>query len=65
MNVLNQNRRCPMSMSSHISELQKKHEELSERVELIQRRPGSDDLEIASMKKEKLRLKEKISRLRN
>jgi hypothetical protein len=46
-----------MSMSSHINELQKKHEELSQRVELIQRRPGSDDLEVASMKKEKLRLK--------
>lgn len=54
-----------MSMSSHISELQKKHEELSERVELIQRRPWSDDLEIASMKKEKLRLKQQITRLKN
>jgi hypothetical protein len=54
-----------MSMSSHINELQKKHEELSQRVELIQRRPGSDDLEVASMKKEKLRLKEQITRLRN
>ena len=52
-----------MSMSSHISELKKKHEELSERVESIQRRPGSDDLEVATMKKEKLRLKEEISRL--
>ena len=54
-----------MSISSHIFELQKKHEELSQRVELIQRRPGSDDLEVASMKKEKLRLKEQITRLRN
>ena len=54
-----------MSMSSHISELQKKHEELSAKVELIQRRPGSDDLEIASMKKQKLRLKEEITRLQN
>lgn len=52
-----------MSMSSHISELQKKHAELSQRVELIQRRPGSDDLEVMSMKKEKLRLKEQITRL--
>ena len=59
------NRRLPMSISSHIFELQKKHEELSRRVELVQRRPGSDDLEIASMKKEKLRLKEQITRLKN
>lgn len=54
-----------MSISSHIFELQKKHEELSRRVELVQRRPGSNDLEITSMKKEKLRLKEQITRLKN
>ncbi|MEJ6708851.1 MAG: DUF465 domain-containing protein [Amylibacter sp.] len=54
-----------MSLSSHISELQKKHEELSRRVETTQRSPGSNDLEIASMKKEKLRLKEQISHLKN
>ncbi len=54
-----------MNMRSHISELQKKHEELSARVELMQRRPGSDDLEIVSMKKEKLRLKEQLTRLGN
>ncbi|WP_069298763.1 YdcH family protein [Neptunicoccus sediminis] len=54
-----------MSMSSHISELKRKHEELSQRVETFQRRPGMDDLEIASLKKEKLRLKEEINRLSN
>lgn len=54
-----------MNMCSHISELQRKHQELSERVELMQRRPGSDDLEIVLMKKEKLRLKEQLTRLRN
>ena len=54
-----------MSMSSHISELQKKHEELSQRVEMTQRSPSSNDLEISSMKKEKLRLKEQISNLKN
>lgn len=54
-----------MSMSSHISELQKKHKELSERVEVVQRSPGSDDLEVLSLKKEKLRLKEEITRLSN
>lgn len=54
-----------MSMSSHISELQKKHQQLSEKVEVVQRSPGSNDLEIASLKKEKLRIKEEISRLSN
>lgn len=52
-----------MSVSSHISELKKKHEELSHKVEMTQRSPGSDDLEIASLKKQKLRLKEEIQRL--
>ncbi|MDR6263697.1 DUF465 domain-containing protein [Roseobacter sp. N2S] len=54
-----------MSVSSHISELKRKHEELSERVKMTQRRPGVDALEIVTLKKEKLRLKEEISRLTN
>jgi hypothetical protein len=65
MGVFNQVRRFPMNMRTHISELQRKHEELSERVESMQRRPGSNDLEIVSMKKEKLRLKEQLTRLKN
>ena len=52
-----------MSVSSHVAELKRKHEELSEKVEFIQRSPGSSDQEIASLKKEKLRLKEEITRL--
>jgi len=52
-----------MSLSSHLQELKKKHQHLSENVEIMQRNPGSDDLEIARMKKQKLHLKEEISRL--
>ena len=52
-----------MSVASHITELQRKHRALSEAVEAAQRNPGVDDLEIARMKREKLRLKEEISRL--
>ncbi len=52
-----------MSMSSHIIELKKKHAELDERVESIQRQPGTDDLIIATLKKQKLKLKEEITRL--
>lgn len=52
-----------MSLSSHLQELRKKHQSLSEAVEDAQRRPGYDDLAIADMKKQKLRLKEEISRL--
>lgn len=52
-----------MSMSSHISELRKKHAELSDRVEVIQKRPGADTLEVSSLKKQKLKIKEEIERL--
>lgn len=52
-----------MSLSSHLDELKKKHETLSDKVETAQRMPGSSDLEITDLKKQKLRLKEEIERL--
>jgi hypothetical protein len=52
-----------MNLSSHIHELKKKHQSLSEAVEHEQRAPGTDDLRIVDLKKQKLRIKEEISRL--
>lgn len=52
-----------MSLSGHLEELRRKHQTLSEAVEAAQRSPGSDDLEIARMKRQKLMLKEEITRL--
>lgn len=52
-----------MTMSSHLQELRKKHQSLSERVEKAQRSPGIDDLQLAELKKQKLRIKEEIHRL--
>ena len=52
-----------MSLTTHIQELRKKHQSLSDAVEVAQRSPATDDLDIASMKKQKLHLKEQISRL--
>ena len=52
-----------MSLSSHLQELKKKHQTLSDAVEAAQRSPGVDDLEIARMKKQKLHIKEEITRL--
>ncbi|QFT61744.1 hypothetical protein SAMN05421853_106183 [Roseivivax halotolerans] len=52
-----------MSLSSHLSELKKKHAILSDKVEAAQRSPGTDGLRVAELKKQKLRLKEEISRL--
>ena len=39
-----------MTIASHLAELRKKHETLSEMVELAQRSPGTDDLQIADLK---------------
>ncbi|WP_294619614.1 YdcH family protein [uncultured Roseovarius sp.] len=52
-----------MSLSSHVEQLKMKHQDLSERVEEAQRAPGTSDLEIADLKKQKLRIKEEIERL--
>ena len=52
-----------MSLSSHLQELKKKHQFLSEAVEEAQRCPGADGLDVSAMKKQKLRLKEEIARL--
>ena len=52
-----------MSVASHVTELKRKHEHLSTAVEAAQRRPAVDDLEVAELKKQKLKLKEEINRL--
>jgi hypothetical protein len=52
-----------MSLTSHIEELKKKHLALSDKVEALQRAPGSTTAEIAAIKKQKLKIKEEITRL--
>ena len=52
-----------MTISSHLAELRKKHEVLSDKVEKAQRSPAVDASHIAEMKRQKLRLKEEITRL--
>jgi hypothetical protein len=52
-----------LALTSHLQELKKKHETLSEAVEAAQRLPGTLDIEIVKMKKQKLHLKEEIARL--
>ena len=51
-----------MSVSSHIEQLQKKHQTLSDSVEVLQRSPSSTDAEIAALKKQKLAIKEEIGK---
>lgn len=52
-----------MSLSSHLEELQKKHRSLEDQVVAAQRSPGTDDLQVTRLKKEKLKIKEEIERL--
>ena len=52
-----------MSLSSHLTELQKKHATLNDKVEEAQRSPAVDDLEITALKKQKLKIKEEIARI--
>lgn len=52
-----------MTLSSHLSELRKKHQALSETIEAEQRSPSSDDIAIKQLKVKKLHLKEEIERL--
>ena len=49
--------------STRVQELRRKHQALSDRVEQAQRSPATDDLAIVELKKQKLRLKEEITRL--
>jgi hypothetical protein len=52
-----------MSVASHVEELRRKHETLSSLVEKEQRSPATDQLRIAELKKQKMKLKEEITRL--
>ncbi|MEM8792616.1 MAG: DUF465 domain-containing protein [Pseudomonadota bacterium] len=52
-----------MSVTSHLATLRKRHEELEKKIEDETRSPGSDDLDIMAMKRQKLLIKDEISRL--
>ncbi|MEO0677346.1 MAG: DUF465 domain-containing protein [Pseudomonadota bacterium] len=52
-----------MSLNSHLAELKRKHATLSEAVEMAQRAPAVDTLEISRLKKQKLQIKQEIERL--
>lgn len=52
-----------MNAEGRISELRRRHKELSDRVETIERAPSVDSSEVTTLKKQKLQLKQEISRL--
>lgn len=52
-----------MTVASHLQELRRKHENLSDLVEKEQRSPAADALKVAELKKQKLKLKEEMNKL--
>lgn len=52
-----------MSIQSHVDHLKQRHRILDESIFDQQRRPGTDHLQIVSLKREKLRIKDEIERL--
>ena len=53
-----------MALEAHIRELTDKHQKLQELIEAEMTHSGWDEMRIASLKKEKLRLKDELERLR-
>lgn len=54
-----------MSLSAHIDELQEKHKSLQSQIEKEMARPLVDSLKIVDLKRRKLRIKEKIEKLKH
>ncbi len=54
-----------MPLGAHLTELSEKHRALERKIEEEQARPSADDLKIAELKRQKLRIKDEMIRLRN
>jgi hypothetical protein len=52
-----------MASTAHIEELSEKHRAIERKIEEELSHPSSDELTIAALKKEKLRLKDQIAKL--
>ncbi len=52
-----------MSVEGHIAALKQKHETLEAKIHEAENNHGIDDLEVAEMKKEKLRIKDELAKL--
>jgi hypothetical protein len=53
-----------MALQGHIQELSTKHQKLEELIETEMSHPDWDDVRVAALKKEKLRIKDELERLR-
>ncbi len=53
-----------MSMQSHLTELEKRHQALEDEITDCLLHPATDDLRIVELKRRKLQVKDEIARLR-
>jgi hypothetical protein len=53
-----------MALDAHLEELAERHRALDRKIEEEMGRPTADDLKIAELKRQKLRLRDEIERLR-
>ena len=54
-----------MALQGHILELSEKHKKLEQRIHDEMTRPDWNESAVAALKKEKLRIKDELERLRN
>ncbi len=54
-----------MALDAHLVELSERHRALDRKIEEEQGRPTADDLKIAEWKRQKLRLKDEMERLKH
>jgi hypothetical protein len=54
-----------MSLASHLEELKRKHGDIEREIDEAMAHPSIDDLEIVSLKRRKLALKDEIEKLRS
>ena len=52
-----------MSLTSHLAELQRKHGEIERELDEAMAHPSVDDLEIVTLKRRKLAIKDEMERL--
>ncbi len=53
-----------MALDAHVNELADKHRVLEKQIETEMARPSADDIEISKLKREKLRIKDELERLK-
>ena len=54
-----------MTLAGHLAELSEKHRLLEIKIQEELARPSTDDLQISRLKKEKLKIKDEMAKLRN